>query len=223
MKRIILTGSEGLIGKSLYSHLSLNHDVFCIDYLKGDDLSNPEYVNDIFKKEKGDVLINCFAKNHHIDKDGNSSNRFMDISLDSFNQYLNANLTSLFSVCREYIRNNKEGNIINFGSLYSIVSPRKDLYNGDEKHIGYSVSKAGVIMLTKHIATHFSPNFRANTIILGGVSYNQSEGFKDLYNKNVPMGRMMDVSEVNSAVDFAINNTYINGSEIIVDGGWTAI
>ena len=64
MKRIILTGSEGLIGKSLYSHLSLNHDVFCIDYLKGDDLSNPEYVNDIFKKEKVDKLemLNYLSK-----------------------------------------------------------------------------------------------------------------------------------------------------------------
>ena len=221
--KIIITGSEGLIGKSIKSYLDGRHEVIGVDYVNGHDLGDAEYVKDFFEKNKADVLINCFAKNHHIDKVGNTSNKFMDISIDSFKEYLDSNLTNLFSVCREYIRNNEFGNIINFGSLYSIVSPRKEMYDGDEKHIGYGVSKAGVLMLTKHISTHFAPGFRANTIILGGIENNQSDKFKAEYSKNVPLGRMMKVTEVNSAIDFLIQNTYANGTEIVIDGGWTAI
>jgi NAD(P)-dependent dehydrogenase (short-subunit alcohol dehydrogenase family) len=222
MKTIIITGSNGLIGKTITKHLKNKFNIVEVDFLNGHDLTDENFVKEFFNKNKGDVLINCFAKNHHIDKNEKNTNKILDISLDSFKDYLDVNLTSLFSVCREFIRNNDNGIIINFGSLYSLVSPNKKIYGGDEKHIGYSVSKAGVVMLTKHLSTHFAPNFRCNTVILGGVENNQSEEFKKKYSENTSLERMMKVDEVNSVIDFVINNTYINGVEIIVDGGWTS-
>ena len=75
-----------------------------------------------------------------------------DVSLKSFNKYLNLNVTSLFSVCREYARNNNKGNIINFSSIYGDVSPDPKIYmKGKHKHIGYAVSKSAVIYLTKYL------------------------------------------------------------------------
>ena len=92
-------------------------------------------------------------------------NTIFNISLQSFSDFLDTNLTSLFSVCREFARNNKHGSIINFSATTGIVSARPDLYNGAHKHIAYSISKAGVINLTKFLATHLAPNIRVNCII----------------------------------------------------------
>ena len=134
------------------------------------------------------------------------------------------NLTTLFSVCREYSRDNDKGNIINFSSIYGITSPNKNLYDNDEKHIGYSVSKMGVIMLSKHLATHLAPNIRVNTVCLGGIENKQSEKFKERYSKYTPMGRMMKLEETAGIIEFLISekSTYTTGTEFKIDGGWTA-
>jgi len=137
---------------------------------------------------------------------------------------MEVNLTALFSTCREYARNNEEGSIVNFSSTYGVVSPRLDLYTNEEKHIGYTVSKTGVLGLSRHLAIHLAPKFRVNTIIPGGVKNNQTQAFLEMYSKNTPMKRMMNVKEINNIVEFLVSNksSYMTGSEIKVDGGWTS-
>jgi len=224
MKKIIITGSEGLIGSAVTRSLSNSgYECLCLDYKKGHDLSDEAFVRDFFAKNKASGLVNLFALNHHIDSGEGKTNLF-NISLESFQEYMSINLTSLFSVCREYARNSKEGSIINFSSTYGIDSPRKELYVGEEKHIGYSVSKAGVLMLTKHLSTHLAPKIRVNSIVPGGVNNNQSREFQEKYSKHTPMGRMMNVDEINGAVEFLLSkdSSYVTGTEIRVDGGWTS-
>ena len=130
---------------------------------------------------------------------------------------------SLFSVCREFARNNKSGSIINFSASTGIVSARPDLYNGAHKHTAYSVSKAGVINLTKFLSTHLAPNFRVNCVAPGGVEHNQDEEFKKEYSKLTPLGRMMKKEELNGIIEFLCSNksSYVTGSTIVLDGGWT--
>ena len=96
-------------------------------------------------------LINCFALNDHVDNKRKKQTIF-DFPLDSFSNFFEINLTALFSVCREFARNNKKGTIINFSATTGIVSPRPDLYDGAHKHPGYSISKAGVILSLIHIS-----------------------------------------------------------------------
>lgn len=223
MKTVIITGSQGLIGKSVTTYLNKNNvKCLCIDYTLGDDLTDLNFVKDYFKSNDADCLINLFALNHHIEKSQKAT--LFDISLESFRNYMELNLTTLFSVCREYARNRKSGKIINFSSTYGVNSPRKDIYRDEEKHIGYSVSKAGVIMLSKHLATHLAPNFNVNTIVPGGVFNNQNENFIRKYSENTPLGRMMNVEELNGIVEFLISDksSYITGAEFPVDGGWSA-
>jgi len=221
---VIVTGSRGLIGRSVCKHLEgKNWEVKRLDFVDGHDLTDENFVKDYFSKNSASALVNLFALNHHITDDTTRINIF-DIPLDSFRQYMEVNLTALFSVCREFARQNKKGSIVNFSSTYGVVSPRKDLYGEDEKHVGYSVSKSGVLGLSKHLATHLAPHIRVNTIIPGGVLNNQPEEFIKKYNKNTPFGRMMDVNELVGIVEFLVNNdsSYMTGSEIKVDGGWTA-
>ena len=64
-----------------------------------------KFVKKWFKKNHADYLVNCFALNDHVDKKKRGSTLY-NISLESFSDYLQVNLTALFSVCREFSRNN---------------------------------------------------------------------------------------------------------------------
>lgn len=237
--KIIVTGSEGLIGKAVVEYLAGMqdywghdtyrdcHDVIGID-IKDVDLTKEDNVKWFFETVsdgRADALINCFALNDHIEKSTtNSGNRLMDVSLDSFDAYLKTNVTALFSVCREFKRNNPKGSIVNFSSTYGLGSPRPDMYGDGEKHIAYGVSKAAVIQLTKHLAAHWAPDMRVNCIVPGGVENGQSQVFIDAYSKHTPMGRMAKVEEICGLVEFLISDkaSYCTGGVYPVDGGWTA-
>ena len=220
--KIIITGSEGLIGKELVNHLQKNHQILKLDLSLGHDLTDEKFVKSWFKKNKANSLINCFAMNDHVDNK-RKKQTLLNIPLDSFSNYLNVNLIALFSVCREFARNNKKGSIVNFSATTGIVSARPDLYNGSHKHIGYSVSKAGVINLTKYLATHLGPSIRVNCVAPGGVKFKQDSNFIKKYSKHTPLGRMMKKNELNSLIEFlsSENSSYVTGAVMVIDGGWT--
>ena len=220
--KIIITGSEGLIGSELSRFLEKNHEIIKIDLVLGHDLNNESFVKDWFSKYKADALVNCFALNDHV-KEGEKRGTLFDQDLEKLSKYFQVNLVSLFSVCREFARNNSKGSIINFSATTGIVSARPDIYDGAHKDIGYSISKSGVINLTKYLATHMAPNFRVNCVSPGGVEHNQDESFKEKYSKLTPMRRMMKKDELNELVEFLCtsNSSYMTGANIVVDGGWT--
>ena len=221
--KIIITGSEGFLGKEISNHLEKNNEVIKLDLKLGHELSNEQFVSEFFNDNKADCLVNCFAFNDHVKK-GEKRGTIFDITLESFNEFLQINLTSLFSVCREFAKNNNKGSIVNFSATTGIVSARPDIYDGSHKHPAYSISKAGVINLTKFLATHLAPNIRVNCIAPGGVRFDQDENFIEKYSKLTPMKRMMEKNELNELVELLCSSgsSYMTGSTIVVDGGWTS-
>ncbi len=221
--KIIVTGSEGLLGKEISQYLEKKNEVIKVDLQLGHELTNEEFVKEFFKKNKADCLVNCFAFNDHVKK-GEKRGTIFDLTLESFNEFLEVNLTALFSVCRQYAQNNEMGSIVNFSATTGIVSARPDIYDGSHKHPAYSISKAGVINLTKFLATHLAPNIRVNCIAPGGVRFDQDEEFIQKYSKLTPMKRMMEKNELNEVVEFLCSSgsSYMTGSTIVVDGGWTS-
>ena len=223
MKKVIITGSEGLIGSELSRHLKKNYSVMRLDLKLGHDLTNENFVKKWFKNNNANHLINCFAINDHIGKSIKTKSNLYKFSLQDFSKYLEINLISLFSVCREFARNNKTGSIINFSSTYAINSPNPKIYGGAHKDIGYSVSKAGVINMTKYLAVHLAPKIRVNCIIPGGVKHNQNLDFVKRYSNLTPMKRMMKKSELNGMVSYLCSkdSSYVTGSCFVIDGGYT--
>ena len=220
MRTITVTGSEGLLGSELCNFFEKTDNVKKLDLTLGHDLTDESFVKKWFKDNPTTYLINCFAMNDH----GNSKTTLFDFSLDYFNDYLKTNLTSLFSVCREFARNNSNGAIVNFSSIYGIVSPRPTLYDGAHKDIGYCVSKEGVINMTKYLAIHLAPNLRVNCVVPGGVGDDQPQQRSDDYSKLTPMKRMMKKHELNGIIDFLCSekSSYVTGSSYVVDGGFTS-
>ncbi len=84
MRKVIITGSEGLIGKSVKSFFANEgYKVVCCDISLGHDLTDESFVRDFFSNNRSDYLLNLFAFNDHVSSSNKSINLF-DISLDSF-------------------------------------------------------------------------------------------------------------------------------------------
>ena len=64
--KVIITGSEGLIGTQLSGFLEKDHEVIKLDLLLGHDLTDESFVKDWFSKNKADSIVNCFALNDHV-------------------------------------------------------------------------------------------------------------------------------------------------------------
>mgnify|MGYP001451296044 CR=1 FL=1 len=222
-QKIIVTGSEGLIGKTLVKQLSKSFLVVKIDLRLGHDLLDEKKVIQIMKSNKDSIgLVNLFSINpqpNDISKD------LFSISINSLRDYLEVNTIALFSVCRAYAKVCRENSsIINFSSIYGINSPKHFIYDkGFTKHIGYTISKSSVIGLTKYLSTYLAPKIRVNTVVPGGVESNQKKKFIRKYSSMVPMKRMMKKNELTGVIEFLLSSkaSYVTGSTFVVDGGWT--
>jgi len=223
MTKIIVSGSKGLLGKEIARYLKKTNQVFELDIKLGHDLRDESFVKKWFDLNKADYLVNCFALNDHVNNNSQDQNLF-NIELKDLTDYMNINIVSLFSVCREFSRNKNSKGIINFSSTYGVVSPLPELYDKGEKHIGYSISKGAVIQLSRHLAVHLAPDLRVNCLVPGGVYNSQNNAFAKAYSSHTPLNRMMKRNELNGIIELLCsdNSSYITGSVITVDGGWTA-
>ena len=94
-----------------------------------------------------------------------------------------------------------------------------------EKPIGYSISKSGILNLTRFLATKFAENkIRVNTLTLGGVYDDNPPEFVKDYSERTPLKRMANKEEYAGPLLFLASDmsSYMTGSNLIVDGGWSA-
>ena len=224
-KKIIIAGSEGFLGQIISQYFE-DHGaaVVRLDLKLGHDFSNESLVKEVMGCHKNaDVLITPFALNP---LPGEASFNIFDMPLDVIENYLKVNLLALFSVCREFVVNSPtNSSIINFSSTYGVKSPKHFIYpEGFVKNIGYTMSKAGVIGMSKYLATYLAPDVRVNTIVPGGVRADFDPEFIENYGEMTPMKRMMEKNEILGAIHYLASDSssYTTGSELTVDGGWGA-
>jgi len=227
VRKIVVTGSEGVIGLALVEamHGKKDVEVVPLDLALGHDLTDETQVRELFTvHHDAQYLVNLFAINDHVEG-GRAKPDLFDVSLDALRRYCEINLIALFSVCRQFAQHcRRPAGILNFASLYGVRSPKHFLYDGPSKDIGYTITKHGVVGLTRHLATFLAPDVRVNCLVPGGVEHQQDEAFKTKFNRHVPMGRMLRATELAGIVNLLCSEEagYITGAIIPVDGGWTA-
>lgn len=253
-KKILITGALGLIGFNLTKSL-INYEAELIlidnnknekkkiDFLKQKkqkidflDISKEKNVKTFFKKNIKKMsnltsVVNLAAIDAKIDKKTNFNNEFDNFNNQLIKKSLSVNLFGTLNICKEackIFKKNKQGNIINIASLYSITAPNKKLY-GNTKKINkpsdYVISKSSIPNFTKFIAAHYADRgIRSNCVVPHGIEDNHSKIFKRNFSKLTPIGRMCRVDEIVNPIIFLLSDgsTYMNGSTIVIDGGWTA-
>lgn len=175
-----------------------------------------------------DILVNNAAFTNQS-ASTNFNAPFLEFPLDDWNQILNVNLAGTFLGCQvigQQMLKQKKGNIVNIGSLYGVVSPNHRMYpdTGIYQPVAYSVSKAGVIALTRYLGTLWAENgIRVNSITPGGVYNNHNDTFNNRFSNLNPSGRMAEKWEMKGALIYLASDasSYCVGHNLIVDGGWT--
>ena len=182
-----------------------------------------------------DILVNCAALDPKFDPlhDGRQAGAFEDYPLESWNQALSVNLTGTFLCCQAAVNPmlaQGGGSIINLCSIYGLVGPDQRIYERPDqppryKPVYYSVTKAGVLGLTRYLATYYAgQNLRVNALTPGGVFNDHDDAFVQAYSARAVLGRMAEAHEMDGALLFLASDAsaYMTGANLVVDGGWTA-
>ncbi|MCE5278155.1 MAG: SDR family oxidoreductase [Planctomycetaceae bacterium] len=184
-----------------------------------------------------DSLVNNAALDPKFDPGnaGKHTSAFENLPLEVWQQSLDVNLTGMF-LCTQavvpHMLSQGAGTIINISSTYGMCGPDQRLYESDDpskpvnyKPVTYTVTKSAVFGFTKYLATYYGlKGIRTNTLTIGGVYNNHAEEFVRRYSSRTPMGRMARKDEYCGALAFLISDasSYMTGSNLVCDGGWSA-
>jgi 2-deoxy-D-gluconate 3-dehydrogenase len=183
-----------------------------------------------------DILVNSAAMDPKFDPENintQSSNAFETYPLDTWKNAVDVNLTGTFLVtqaCARQMLSQNYGVVINICSTYGLVGPDQRLYERPDgsqqfKPVYYTVTKAGVLGLTRYLATYYAGKpIRVNALTPGGIYNQHDEAFVRAYAARTVLGRMAHQDEMNGAIVFLASeaSAYMTGSNLVVDGGWTA-
>lgn len=182
------------------------------------------------------VLINNAAIDSPPSAPPEENGPFEDYPEASWDRVIDVNLKGVYLCCQVFgaaMAKAGKGSIINVASIYGVVSPDQNLYEyrrqrGEVfyKPVAYSASKSGLLNLTRYLAVYWAKKgVRVNSLTIAGVFNNQEQAFLDVYCGRIPVGRMAHVDEYNGSVLFLASEAsrYMTGTNLIIDGGWTAI
>jgi NAD(P)-dependent dehydrogenase (short-subunit alcohol dehydrogenase family) len=184
-----------------------------------------------------DGLVNNAALDPKFDQSqaGQHTSAFEEYPLELWNRSLQVNLTGMF-LCAQAVAptllQQERGAIVNISSIYGMAGPDQRLYERDDpqaspsfKPVDYSVTKSAVFGFTRYLAAYWAGRgIRVNTLTLGGVYNDHEAEFVRRYSERVPLRRMAGKAEYCGALLFLLSDaaSYMNGANLVADGGWTA-
>lgn len=199
-----------------------------IGFEQGDTDTIPGFVKTVLERlGKIDILVNNAY--------GGTGPSIDTATAEDFDRAYHTGVTAYFLLAREVVHHLRErkagGSIINIGSMYGVVGSYPDAYTNlpTNSPPNYHGLKGGIVHLTRHLAVYWAKdNVRVNTISPGPfpkqTTIDQLPEFIGRLESKSPMGRMGRPEELKGVVVLLASEggSYINGQNILVDGGWTA-
>ena len=238
MKNALVTGASGGIGQAVARELARRGWGVVLHYWKNEasarrleeeilaqggsarryqaDLTDPAQVEALFAAAEEDFgFLEGLVNNAGTAWKG----LFTDMTLEDWRQVLDSDLTSVFLCCRRALPpmiRRKRGSIVNVSSMWGQV--------GASCEAAYSAAKAGVIGLTKALAKEEGPSgIRVNCLAPGVVRtpMNGDLSPEDLaaLREETPLERIGSPEEIAQAAAFLLENTFVTGQVLGVNGG----
>lgn len=245
-KRGIITGASGGIGSTLAKALAARgsmlglvdlsieksqklareleqeHKVKVVAYQC--DVTNPESVNNMMSAFIADFGQIDFGINNagiaNIEK-------ALDISYEDFKKVIDVNLNGVFltaqAQAKEMVKQGVGGSIINMASMSAQV------INTPQTIANYCASKAGVKHLTKALAVEWAgDNIRVNSVSPGYIATElvaEMKSYHPGWTSKIPQGRLGKPEDLEGLFIYLISNSssYMTGSDLIIDGGYTSL
>lgn len=218
-KTILLTGASRGIGKAIHKKLKKNYTIIAPAREELDLLDNKSI--ELFIKKNKEKEIDIIINNAGI----NFPQWIEEISDENIENTIKTNLIAPIRLIRGFVGNmkkNKWGRIINISSAFGIVARGKQVLYSSTKHGINGVTKALALELAQYniLVNSVCPGFTKTDLV---VKKNTPEKIAAL-EKDIPLGRLAEPIEIANLVEFLSSdkNTYITGSCIIIDGGFTS-
>ena len=222
MKKICLIGGSGVLGRHFVKQLSVKNELHVADIgLKDNkkssklftyylDLNNEKSIEEFFfknKKKPFDILINNSAFTTEM---AAKKNTVKDIfSSEIFEKTMQINLKGIFLCCKNFIKYHHKKNIdqrvINISTMYALYGPHHAIYKNEDffSSLSYSASKAGIVGMTKWLATKYAiENTNFNNVSPAGVFNNQNKRFLKKYSELIPKKKWQQRSKYFQLLNF---------------------
>jgi len=251
-KVIVVTGGAGLLGKEFIRTVVQNNGMGIIadfneeqgievqtqfkkelnsnkiEFVKT-DITNKESIQNLIysvniKYNKIDALVN-----NAYPRNSNYGRHFFDVEYEDFCENINMHLGGYFLTSQQFAKYfvaQGFGNIINISSIYGVIAPRFEIYNGTNMTmpVEYALIKSALIHLTKYMTKYLKgKKVRINAISPGGIFDSQPDSFLSAYKSYSSSKGMLDKSDIIGTLLFLLSDAskYINGQNIVLDDGFT--
>lgn len=229
MTKVIITGAASGIGNHLANRFAENgYTVIAADISPASftnpaihfyhlDLRDETSVNNFFEQIKetfgsAEILINNGAVS-------NFHKPVTDISITEFDNVIATNLRGAFICCKHFITLNKSAD---FGRIINIASTR--FHQNEADWEAYGASKGGLISLTNTLCVSLAnTQITVNAVSPGWIQTENYESLSESDHKQHPSGRVGKPEDIFKACLYLCDkdNDFINGANIIIDGGMT--
>ena len=249
---VVITGGAGLIGQEFVKAVVENNGIAVIadineelgnkikdqlskelkkdsiDFVKL-DITSKKSLNDCIdyldrKYERIDAIVNnAYPRNKNYGK------HFFDVEHEDFVENVGLNLGGYFTTSQQfakYFQKQGYGNIINISSIYGVVAPKFEIYEGTQMTtpVEYAAIKSALIHLTKYMAKYFKEmNIKVNALSPGGIFDNQPQPFLESYKEKCLNKGMLDKSDLKGTLVYLLSDMskYVNGQNLVVDDGFS--
>ena len=241
-KTIVITGGSGYLGTPMVKHiLDAGAKVIALSRSKPNiEHERLQFIEVNLEDEKEVTRILSQIKSDHKKIHGLVNGAYAgivgstkEITPEDFRRANYFSLELPYKIARE-LKNNllpesgQTSSIINIASMYGVVSPDPKAYDStsSQNPPHYGASKAGMIQLTKYLAVEWGNlGIRVNAISPGPFPNPQKndQAFMDRLSVKTPLGRTGKAEELAPSLVFLLSqaSSYITGTNLRVDGGWT--
>lgn len=194
------------------------------------DITSKESIGRLLEDMKArfsrvDALVNCAYP-----RGANYGRKFEDVEYEDFCRNVSLHLGGFFLASQQFalfFREQGFGNVVTLASVYGIVAPRFEIYEGTTitMPVEYAVIKSALIHLNQYMMRYFKGYpIRFNCISPGGIFDHQPERFLRHYESYAQTKGMLMPGDLTGTLVFLLSDLseFINGQNLVVDDGWTA-